>query len=183
MLLDARQNELVKTENAIFQAKQQEAAVHASVDQLHQEQSGLQATIQELKKHIADDLEIIDAGAKEAMERINQGLTVAMQGGLEQVDLLKTRALELGKEMGGIETAIASNEWIRTMHALVGGEYGASPGQVRAVALAVLRPTLLWIESRYQDDVSAALPRASLANAVIGMEQWIPKSTSTTGRP
>ncbi|MCJ7743647.1 MAG: helix-turn-helix domain-containing protein, partial [Dehalococcoidales bacterium] len=173
-VIKARQAELLKVEDTVSQAEEEAAAIKAANNQLRQEQSGLQAAVAEIKKHIAGDLETIDAGAKQAMAQLKEELGAGMQESLEQVSSLKNKALEVGKEMGQIESAIESNEWVRVLHALVRGEDTASPGQVRAVGLTVMKAMSAWLGSTCKGDVFASKVNASISYAALELEQWIP---------
>ena len=173
-VIKARQAELLKVENTVSQAEEEAAAIKAANDQLRQEQSGLQAAVAEIKKHIASDLKTIDTGAQEAMAQLKEDLGAGMRGSLEEVNSLKNKALELGKEMGQIESAIESNEWVRVLHALVRGEDTASPGQVRAVGLTVMKAISAWVGSKYKGDASVSMVKALIDNAAYQLERWTP---------
>lgn len=173
-VLKARQGELQKTEKGLTEAKEQQAAIKATNDQLRQEQSGLQAVVEEVKKHIAGNLDTIETNTQEAMARLKQDLAVGMQESLDQVSSLKNMALDLGKEMGQIESALESNEWLLTLHALVRGEDCASPGQIRVVGLTVMKAISTWLGSKYKGDAAVSVVGASMSKAAWEMERWIP---------
>jgi len=173
-VIKARQGELQKVENDISEAKKQQAAIKAANAQLLQEQSGLKAVAEEVKKHIAANLHTIEANTQEAMAMLKKDLAAGMQESLGQVGTLKNKALELGKQMGQIESAIGSNEWLTTLHALISGEDHASPSQVRVVSLTLMKAISTWLASKYQGSTAAAVVGASISKAALEFEQWTP---------
>ncbi len=173
-VIKARQGELAKVEKTTSQAEEEAAAVKAANDQLRREQSGLQAMAEEIKKHIASDLDTIHSGAQDAIVQFKENLAAGMQGSLEQVDSLKNKALEVGKEMGQIESALGSNEWLMILQALVRGEDCANPGQIRVIGLTVMKAISAWLGFKYKGDVSASLVGASISTAALELERWIP---------
>jgi len=172
--IKAKQGELLKVKNATSEAKKEKAAVKASNDKLLEEQSGLKAAVEEAKKHITDDLETLHAGAQEAMAHLKEALAAGMQESLEQVASLKDKALELGTEMGKLESLIDSTEWLKTLDALIKGEDSASPSQVRVIALTVTRAVSAWLSSKYKGDPHASVVQLSMSQAASRLEDWIP---------
>lgn len=173
-VIKARQGELLEVKKAISNARKKEAAIKASSEKLLEEQSGLEAAVEELKKHITCNLEAINAGANEAMANLKETLATRMLEGLKQVGALRDKALELGTEMGEIESLIDSNAWLAVLDALVKGKDSASPGELRTIALTVFRAVSAWLGSKYKDDPSASLVKASINSAAWELEHWVP---------
>lgn len=173
-VIKAKQGELLKVKKAISDARKEKAAIKATNDKLLEEQSGLEAAVEELKKHIRGDLEAIDTGAKEAMAHLKETLATGMLDGLEQVGALRDKALELGTEMGKIENLIDSTEWLAVLDALVKGKDSVSPAQLRVIALTVTRAIWAWLEAKYKDDPHASLLKSSMSNAAWQLEHWVP---------
>jgi hypothetical protein len=156
------------------EAKKQQSAIKAANDQLRLEQSGLNVVAEGVKKHIAANLHTIEANTQEAMALLKKGLAAGMQESFNQVDALKNKALELGKQMGEIESAIGSNEWLATLHALLSGDDYASPSQVRVVGLSLMKALSTWLALKYKGDTAAAVLGASISKAALEFEQWTP---------
>jgi len=173
-VIEAKEGELLKVKKAVSDARKEKVAIKAANDKLLEEQSGLKVVAEELKRHITDDLEAINAGAKETLANLKETLAAGMLEGLEQIGALKDKALELGTEMGKIENLIESNEWLVVLDALVKGKDSASASQLRAIALSVTRAISAWLEAKYKDDPHASLVRSSMSNAAWELEQWVP---------
>jgi len=173
-IIKAREDALSKVNKAISDARKEKAAIKAANNKLSEEQSGLEAVVEELRTHITGDLETIDAGAKETLAHLKETLAVGMLESLEQVGALKDKALELGMEMGKIENLIESTEWLTILDALVKGKDSASPSQLRAIALSITRAISAWLEAKFKDDPDASLVRLSMSNANLELEHWVP---------
>jgi predicted transcriptional regulator len=173
-VIEAKQGELLKVKKAVSDARKENAAIKAANDKLLEEQSGLKVVAEELKKHITDDLEAVDAGAKETVAHLKETLAAGMLEGLEQVGALKDRALELGTEMGKLENLIESTEWLSVLDALVKGKDSASPTQLRVIALNVTKAISVWLETKYKNDPNASVVRNLMSNAVLELEHWVP---------
>lgn len=172
--IKAKEDELLKVKKGVSDTRKETAAIKAANDKLLEEQSGLEAAVEELTKHITGDLEAIDAGAKETMAHLKETLAAGMLEGLEQVGALKDKALELGMEMGKIENLIGSTEWLVVLDDLVKGKYSASPGQLRVIALSVTKAISAWLEAKYKGDHNASLVKSSMSNAAWELEHWVP---------
>ncbi|MFC2042298.1 hypothetical protein ACFLTV_02205 [Chloroflexota bacterium] len=108
------------------------------------------------------------------MAHLKEALAAGMQESLEQVGVLKDKALELGAKMGKLESLIDSTEWLKTLDALVKGEDSASPSQVRAIAMTVTRAVSAWLSSKYKGDPHASIVQLSMSQAASRLEDWIP---------
>ena len=134
----------------------------------------MEAAVEELKKHITSNLQVLDAGAQEAMAHLKETLAAGMQESLEQVASLKDKALELGMEMGKIENLLESTEWLAVLDALVKGKDAGSPSQVRVIALTVTKAISAWLNTKYKDDPSASMVKSSMSNTAWQLEHWVP---------
>jgi hypothetical protein len=172
-VIEAKQGELLKVKEAVSDARKEKVAIKAANNKLLEEQSGLKVVAEELKKHITDDLEAIDAGAKETLANLKETMKTGMLESLKQVDALKDKALELGTEMGKIENLIEANEWIVVLDALVKGKDSASAGQLRAIALTITRAISAWLEAKYMNDPNSSPVRSLMSNAAWELEQWV----------
>ena len=143
-----KKQELRKLENTVLKAEEESAAISSTNETLRQEQSELKAVLLEERSNITNNIEAINRTAEnttaklkavileerkqisKVFEDINmatentitelkQNLRIGVGESIGEVNKLKDKALELGKELGEYYQIMESNKWIKGLQALI----------------------------------------------------------------
>ena len=69
---------------------------------------------------------------------------------------------------------IESNKWLKGLQALIKGDKGVEPDQVRVIGVTVMKASLSWLEYYYQDSTAPFMLRSTISSLVGEFERWKP---------
>ena len=107
---------------AADEADQKLTVLRSEIQELGHERTGLQAALEQERRHIIEDLRAIVAAAQGTIVQVNQSLSEGVEDSLNEVVRLKDVVLELGQEMGRYETILEANKWLRGLLSLAKGD-------------------------------------------------------------
>lgn len=145
-LIQSRQQELDKTEQAITRSKKEMETARAVVDSLKQEKTKLEADIKETREKVSREIAKISPLARDTIDRLKKDLRRGNEETLAEIRQLRDKAVEVGKEIGRYEGMLQVNEWLNELLALVRGEDNVEGKRVRTIVLLVLRGTSAWFK-------------------------------------
>jgi len=180
-LVQTRQSDLNKVEEAISKAQEKSTVLNNQNQQLQQELSSLKAQIADEREIVVRELRTVNAMAQNAVAELKQDLSKGIQEGLNEVARLAKETLEAGKEFGKIEAIIKSNAWFEDIFCLLRGEGNVTASQVRVVTLILLKSMVTWLERNYPRDLSLHSLRTTITNSVAELERWKPQVNSAEG--
>jgi hypothetical protein len=171
-LIQSRQQELDKKEQAVDAAKQESETIKAVVSSLKQEKTSLEASIKETREKVSREIAKITPVAQDTIDRLVKELRRGHDEALAEVHRLKDEALEVGKEVGRHEGILQVNEWLNELLALVRGEESLEGKRVRVIVLLVLRGAAAWLKHNKGENLVFS-PLLSTAESLIReLEQW-----------
>jgi predicted nucleic acid-binding Zn-ribbon protein len=177
VLVQTRQRALDKIEGAIVKAQEKFAVLSNENQQLEQELSSLKTQIVEERNCLANELRGINAIAQSTIATLREELSNGIQEGIEEVAGLKTKAIELGQEIGWFDAAVEANEWIKKLFSLARGD-DVNASDVRVIGLMLLRAMSSWLDRNYGSDTSTYLLKGTIGSAVSQLERWkVPESS------
>jgi predicted nucleic acid-binding Zn-ribbon protein len=180
-LIQARQREINKLEQAIAKAQEKSATLDNQNQQLHKELSSLKAQIADERETVSRELKDIIAVAQKTVVELKQDLSKGIQEGINETARLRKEALETGKELGELEATIKNNAWLANTLSLLKGEDKVTAGEVRVIGLVVLKSLAVWLERNLGYDLTYYTLKRITANLVGELEKWKPKENSTEG--
>lgn len=170
--VEMKQREMTEAEQATLNAQEERAELEAAVQQLRQEKAALHAAVAEELKHVRKTIRTIAPFVRDAAAELRREFGSGVGGALLEVEKLRAKALELGKELGHFEATIEANQWLQTLVGLVKGNGDVSSGDVRLVGLAVLRGVKSWTEQN-KSQISLPYWFTPRVDATIeALEQW-----------
>jgi len=169
-LIQRRQQELEKTEQALVRTRKEVEAANAVVGTLGQEKTNLEASIKEMREKIMGEIAKMIPLAQDAITRFSEELRCGNDEALAEMRRLRDEALNVGREVGQYEGILKSCEWLDDLLALVRGKEDIAGARVRVIILLVVRGLHAWVKGQgFSSD--ALLPRAT--DLLIGeLEQW-----------
>jgi transposase len=169
-LIQRRQQELEKTEQALVRTRKEVEAAKAVVGTLGQEKTNLEASIKEMREKIMGEIAKMIPLAQDAITRFSEELRCGNDEALAEMRRLRDEALNVGREVGQYEGILKSCEWLDDLLALVRGKEDIAGARVRVIILLVVRGLHAWVKGQgFSSD--ALLPRAT--DLLIGeLEQW-----------
>jgi archaellum component FlaC len=171
-LVELRQRDLSKTEQAIAKAQQERVALDSVLQQLRQQQASLHAAITEEEAHVRKEMKAIARIARDAVSKLQQDLADAIAQALAEVRRLTGEAFTVGQEMGHYNATLEANQWLQTLVGLVKGNGNTTAKEARAVGLTVLRGLKDWGEQN-QSQVSLPYGLTMRLNSIIeDLERW-----------
>jgi predicted nucleic acid-binding Zn-ribbon protein len=171
-LIQSRQQELDKKEQAVDATKQESETIKAVVSSLKQEKTSLEASIKETREKVNREIAKITPAAQDTIDRLVKELRRGHDEALAEVHRLKDEALEVGKEVGRYEGILQVNEWLNELLALVRGEESLEGKRVRVIVLLVLRGAAAWLKHNKGENLVFS-PLLSTAESLIReLEQW-----------
>jgi len=145
-LIQSRQQELDKREQALEEAKQESETIKAVVSGLKQEKTSLEASIKETREKVSREIAKIIPVASDAINRLVDELRRGHNEALVEVRRLRDETLEVGKEVGRYEQMLQANQWLNELLALVQGDESIKGKRVRVIVLSVLRSAQAWLK-------------------------------------
>jgi len=173
-MIQCQQNALRNIEENISKAEDKSVAIDGENKVLKKENTVLKAEVETEKEQIMKALKSINMSTKNTISEFKKELQVAMSDSFAEVNKLRNQSLTLGKELGQFTEIIESNEWLRSLQALVRNENAVEPEKVRAIAMMVLRRIHEWLENKYHGDYSLLLLKTSIRNLIGEVEKWKP---------
>jgi predicted nucleic acid-binding Zn-ribbon protein len=171
-LIQSRQKELDKVEQATANTKKELETTKAVVGNLKQEKANLDASIKEARERVGREITKIIPVAQDTINRLGKELRRGNEEALAEVRRLRDEAVEVGREVGQYEGILQVNEWFNELLALVRGEENVEGKRVRTITLSVVRGIAVWLKR--QDNYS--LPFTSLLSTterlISQLEQW-----------
>jgi chromosome segregation ATPase len=105
-LIQGRQTELQKHQQAIASAQEEREGLKATIVDLEQQKTALEASIKRTRDKVSDELAKIIPMAKETISRLAKELQLGNEMMLDDVQRLKDQALEVGREIGRYEGTV-----------------------------------------------------------------------------
>lgn len=170
--IQTKQRELRRIEEATLKAQEKLVALQTTNQQLQLEQSSLRAALTEERKRITKEVGAISTMAQNMVAELRQNLGNGVSESLAEVDRVKNRALELGKELGQFEGIIESNNWLKGLLALVKGDDAINANQTRVIGLTVLRGISTYLNRNFGSSGSSYPLKTSITSAVTELERW-----------
>ena len=169
-LIQSRQQDLDKTEQALIRTKKEIETARAVVDSLKQEKANLEADIKETREKVSREIAKIIPLAQDTIDKLGEELRHGNDEALAEVRRLRDEAMEVGKDVGRYEGILQSCEWLNELLALVRGEENVEGKRVRIIALSVVRALYLWLKR--QDSLSFTLLTLTVETLISELEQW-----------
>jgi len=169
-LIQGRQQEMDKMEQAIAKGKKEVETTRTVVDSLKQEKTNLEASIKEMREKVSREIAKIIPLAQDTVSKLEGELRRGNDEALAQVRRLRDEAVEVGKDMGRYEGILKSCEWLDELLALVRGEENVEGKRVKVIALSVVRALHIWLKRR--DSLSFTLLSHAVENLISELEQW-----------
>jgi len=169
-LIQSRQQELDKTEQALIKSRKEIATVRVVVDSLKQEKMNLEASIKETREKVSREIAMILPVAQDVIDRLEKELRQGHEEALAEVRRFRDEAVDVGKEVGRCEGILQSSEWFNELLALVRGEENVQGKRVRIIALLVVRALHIWLKR--QDSLSFTLLPLTVETLISELEQW-----------
>jgi predicted nucleic acid-binding Zn-ribbon protein len=171
-LIQSRQQELDKIEQAVAGVQKELKTAKAVVGNLTQEKTDLEASIKETRERVSKEIGKLIPVAKETINRLGNELQRGNEEALAEVRRLRDEALEVGKEVGRYQGILEVNQWLNELLALVHGEESIEGKRVRAIALSVLRGVVAWLKRYESDDIGMSTISLTIDNLIKELEQW-----------
>ncbi|MBE9501287.1 MAG: helix-turn-helix domain-containing protein [Chloroflexi bacterium] len=169
-LIQSRQQELDKTEQALIRTKKEIETVRVVVDVLKQEKMNLEASIKETREKVSREIAKIIPLAQDTIDKLGEELRRGNDEALVEVRRLRDEAMEVGKDVGRYEGILQSCEWLNELLTLVRGEENVEGKRVRIIALLVIRALYTWLKR--QDSLSLTLLPLTVETLISELEQW-----------
>ena len=171
-LIQSRQQELDKKEQAITKTKEDLETTKAVVGSLKQEKSSLEVSIKETRERVSGEIAKIIPLARDIVNGLVEELRRGHNEAIAEVHRLKDEAVEVGKEIGRYEGILESNEWLNELLALVRGEESVEGKRVRVIVLLVLRGVAVWVKHNEADILRFSDLPFTLESLIRELEQW-----------
>ena len=169
-LIQSRQQEIDKMEQAIARSKNEIETTRAVADGLKQEKRNLEASIKETRETVSREIVKIIPLAQDTISKLGEELQRGNDEALAEIRRLKDEAVDVGKEVGRCEGILQSSEWLNELLALVRGEENVEGKRVRIIALLVMRALHIWLKR--QDSLSFTLLPLTVETLIRELEQW-----------
>ena len=132
-LVKMNRQELAKTKRTIAKAQEELTALEAALQELRHEHAALRAVIAQERRNISKEAQAVALLARDTVARLKRSLRDGVDETIAEVQKLKNRSLELGKELGHFETMVQSNQWLQALLTLVKGDADVSSDQARVI--------------------------------------------------
>ena len=169
-LIQGRQQEIDKMEQAIVRGKKEAEIARTAVDSLRQEKTNLEASIKEMREKVSREIAKIIPLAEDTISKLEGELRRGNDEALAEVRRLKDEAMEVGKDVGRYEGILKSCEWLDELLALVRGEENIAGKRVKIISLLVVRALHTW--SKRQDSLSYTLLPHAVESLISELERW-----------
>jgi len=169
-LIQSRQQELDKVEQAIARGKNEIESTRASVDSLKQEKMNLEASIKETREKVGQEIAKIIPLAQDTISKLGEELQHGNDEALTEIRRLRDESVDVGREVGRYEGILQVNEWLNELMALVRGEENIESNRVRIIVLLVVRALHIWLKR--QPSLSYTLLPVTVENLISELERW-----------
>jgi predicted nucleic acid-binding Zn-ribbon protein len=169
-LIQSRQQELDKTEQALVGTKKEVETVRAVVGSLRQQKTNLEASIKEMREEVMREIAKMVPLAQDAVTKLNKDLRRGNNEALSEIRRLSDEAMEVGKDVGRYEGILRSCEWLDELLALVQGKENIAGKRVKVIALLVVRAIHTW--SKRQDSLSYTFLPHAFETLIGEPERW-----------
>jgi predicted nucleic acid-binding Zn-ribbon protein len=169
-LIQSRQRELDKTEQALVRTRKEVETTRAVVGSLQQEKTNLEESIKEMREKVMREIAKIVPLAQDAVTKFGKDLRCGNDQALAEIRRLKDEAVDVGRDVGQYEGILKSNEWLNELLALVRGEENIADKRVKVIALLVVRAIHTW--SKRQDSLSYTFLPHTLETLIGELERW-----------
>jgi len=169
-LIQSRQQELDKTEQALVATKSEAETTRVIVDGLKQEKTNLEASIRETREKVSREIAKIIPLAHSAIAKLGKDLQHGNDEALAEIRRLRDEAVDVGKEVGRCEGTLQSSQWLNELSALVRGEEEIEGKRVRIIVLSVVRALHIWLKC--QHSLSYTLLPVTVENLISELERW-----------
>ena len=171
-LIQSRQQELDKMEQATTNTKKELETAKAVVASLKQEKTNLEASIKDTRETVSREMTKIIPAARDTINRLVEELRRGNDEALAKVRRLRDEALEVGREVGRYEEILEANQWLSELLALVRGEENVEGKRVRVITLLVLRGTAVWLKHNDANNLRFSSLSFATGNLIRELEQW-----------
>jgi len=171
-LIQSRQQELDKVEQAIARGKNEIESTRAVVDSLKQEKMNLEASIKETRERVGGEIAKIIPLAQDAIAKLRKDLRRGNDEALTEVQRLRDEAIEVGKDVGRYEGILQSCQWLNELLALVRGEENIEGNRVRIIVLPVVRALHSWLKRQYSHSLSLTSMSLTVERLISDLETW-----------
>ena len=169
-LIQSRQQELDKTEQALVTTKSEVETTRVVVDDLKQEKANLEASIKEMRERVSREIAKIIPLAQDTIGKLGEELQHGNDEALVEIRRLRDEAVDVGREVGRYEGILQVNEWLNDLTALVRGEEDIEGKWVRIIVLSVVRALHIWLKR--QSSLSYTLLPVTVENLISELERW-----------
>jgi len=169
-LIQSRQQELDKTEQAIAESKKEAQTTRAVVGSLRQEKTNLEESIKEMREKVMREIAKIVPLAQDAVTKFGKDLRRGNDEALAEIRRLKDEAVDVGREVGQYEGILKSSEWLNELLALVQGEENIAGKRVKVIAQLVVRALHTWLKR--QGSLSVTLPLYAVETLIGELDRW-----------
>ncbi|MCD6390909.1 MAG: hypothetical protein J7L92_02785 [Dehalococcoidia bacterium] len=169
-LIQSRQQELDKVEQAIARGKNEIESTRAVVDSLKQEKGNLEDSIKETREKVGQEIAKIIPLAQDTIGKLREELQHGNDEALAEIQRLKDEAVDVGREVGRYEGILQVNEWLNELMALVRGEEEIEGKRVRIIVLSVVRALHIWLKRQHY--LSYTILPVTVDNLISELEQW-----------
>jgi len=169
-LIQSRQQELDKTEQALVTTKSEAKTTRVVVEGLKQEKTNLEASIKETREKVSREIAKIIPLAQDTIGKLGEELQHGNDEALAEIRRLRDEAVDVGKEVGRCEGILQSSQWLNELLALVRGEEEIEGKRVRIIVLSVVRALHIWLKR--QHSLSYTLLPVTVENLISELERW-----------
>jgi predicted nucleic acid-binding Zn-ribbon protein len=169
-LIQGRQQELNRTEQALARTRKEVETTGAVVGNLRQEKTNLEESIKEMREKVMREIAKITPLAQDAITKFGKDLRCGNDQALAEIRRLKDEAVDVGREVGQYEGILKSNEWLNELLALVQGEENIAGKRVKVIVLLVVRALHTWLKR--QGSLSVTLLPYTAESLISELERW-----------
>jgi predicted nucleic acid-binding Zn-ribbon protein len=169
-LIQSRQQDLDKIEQAIERGKNEKESTGASVDSLKQEKRNLEDSIKETREKVGREIAKIIPLAQDTISKLGEELQRGNDEALAEMRRLRDEAVDVGREVGRYEGILQVNEGLNELMVLVRGEENIEGNRVRIIVLSVVRALHIWLKR--QRSLSYTLLPVTVENLISELERW-----------
>jgi predicted nucleic acid-binding Zn-ribbon protein len=171
-LIQSRQQEMDKIEQAIARGKNEIESTRASVDSLKQEKRNLEVSIKETRDKVGGEIAKIIPLAQDTISKLGEELRRGNEGALSEIRRLRDEAVDVGRDVGRYEGILQVNEWLNELTALVRGEDNIEGNRVRVIVLPVVRALYNWLKNHHSYSLSFTSLSFAVERLISDLETW-----------
>jgi len=197
----AKKQERRRIDSAIRKGEEESTAISNTNEKLRQERSELKAVLSEERRHITNNIvainriaentiaeleaavleerrhitkgfEAIITAAENTITELNQSLRSGVDESVSEVNKLRDRTLQLGKQLGQFNEMIESNRWLKSLLAMIKGDEEVAANQVRVILITVIKAALVWLDRHTQGSNVPWTLRPTITNLIGILEEW-----------